>query len=260
MDDDNEKKIVKKDQPLEGDIINQVSSAKFVESFIDKPLDAIKGVAEGIFGAAEVGKTGVAKALARTLLAANSGGMLKQLAGEWKKLREKGRLQTDEEIASNRFAITALIDLVEIIDSNPEKDRVKAVKALFFLIISKDQNDEEELLAYELFKISKELSAAEMIILKEINDLAPILQKEAEESTNPNSIMSPKRWFKRIADTTGYKVPQLVERKMNKLAELGLVSEIVLRSPGIHPKNFKPTELGEELCSILSDYEELFRD
>lgn len=239
---------------IEGEVVvRNPNSPEFLGKLKKSPFKTLVEVGIGVIGS---DKKGLLQGMGRILQAAKGKYGCKQLFEELGKLQKEGKIETDEEIAKNPYAMKSLIDLLKIIDDNPEEDKLSAIKAMFFYMLSNKKSG-GEVLVYELFEIVKKLSATQILVLKTMYDLTPKIKKEAEESTNVSPSITLKQWLQKIADELGHGMLELVEKDANILVDLKLVSEDIFRSKhlALHPTNFRPSRLGEKLCEVLVNYQ-----
>lgn len=233
------------------EIVTDVKSAQFVGKLIENPL---KTAAEVTLGLWEGGKIESIKSIGRIMQAARAKQGAAQLFSELRKYQEKGEIKTDKELADDPYVMKSLIDLLEIIDNNPEEDRLAAIKSAFFLLLKKDRDDQNDIIAYELFEISKKLTSSELITLKAAKDLAPRLEQERVKSTNRSPSITMKQWCRELAEEIGHPFTEIVKRDVEKLAKLYLIPEVITTSSVMDPINYKPSELGYALLEAIESY------
>ena len=141
----------------------------------------IKVLEVGI-GIASAGKIGIAKGLGRLAQAVIAGNGTEQFYKEFKKLQAKGTIKNDEEIKNHPYGEKSFVDLLKFIDSNPEKNLLEAVKALFFEMMRKDEEALNTAIAYRLFSIIQRMESSELITLISIQELTGEIMEEYQKN------------------------------------------------------------------------------
>ena len=161
-----------------------------------------------------------------------------------KKIKEK--LNTKE--GSSFYEILKFID-----EENPDEERLKAIKSIFFYSIRKDSSEKDENLAYQFIQICKKLTSEDILILKASYD---ITQKERVPTVYYSN-----EWSDLLSKQIGHNIPELVLVREENLVNFRLIDQ---REPG-ESKNYKEngrlgggsyrfrlTKLGYSLCKYLS--------
>ena len=216
---------------------------KFLKQFLEQPRLKI---AEAITGALSAGTSGLVTAGGRLIQGAIKGNLYIQFGREINKLIEDGKIK--EDYPNKKYGFQSLADFLNFIDSEaPDEDRFKAAKAMFFALNSIDVEDSgEEMLRYQLFKITLELTSSQLLMLKISYDKA--IRREANGSTAAS-------WVITMGEDLGHKIDSLVIIDENILMEKHLISP--RRHPdksGITQENCRLTKLGMSLCKNLSKY------
>lgn len=245
--------IVATKKSCKGVVVSNIKSSQFWSQFKDNPVESVFEI--GI-GAWKGGKVGLIEAGGRVAKAALAGNHRQQFASELSKLQAAGEIKTDDEITKHPYAIKSFVDLLEVIDNNPEEDRLLAIKAMFFMMISKDNDDKDDILLYQLFQITKELSSSQLMILKVGHDLEEVIRKEIQASKSQNPLMTIDQWYQKIADEIGHGLKDLVEKDARVLIDYNLIPKEITRS-AIHANNFKLSKLGERLYGAIQDYQKM---
>jgi hypothetical protein len=216
--------------------------------FLGQPLPKI---AAFLTGALASGRQDIILAGGRLAQAALTAKFTKQLGVEIGVMIEKGKIK--EDYAQTQYGFKSLVDILRFIDSEaPDVERFEAVKNLFFALNSVDVKEGEEFLMYQLFKISMELSAAQILMLKVLFNLL----KKHQAFTNDAS-----SWVKTMAHELGHHVEALVLQDEKVLIEKGLISGRWMNDgSAIKPNDGRLTDLGLKLCEFLSDYADTKKD
>lgn len=180
--------------------------------------------------------------------------LYEQLGREIKHYREKGKIK--EDFFSTDKQRATLRELLEFIDKEtPEEDRFKAMKSIFFMAVSKDVTEAEEVLAYELMQVGKKLTSNDIMVLKVAYEVyiggssAP-----AGETTRPRESSA---WFGIVAKKIGHNMPALVELSEQNLMGLKLIGARRHNDgSGLYnTESFRLTDLGIKLCEFITAYQ-----
>ena len=187
--------------------------------------------------------------------------MFTQLGREINKYVEEGKIKEDY-FATNLNQQT-LSELLKFIDTEvPDEERFKAIKSIFFASVSKDSAENDEILAYELIKICKDLSSMEILILSAnyavVNNTGRSLTRGIEWGSNRGVSY----WAQIISEKTGHNLPEFVFQFENHLMNLQLISLRQFMQNNTELTNyfmptpyFRLTPLGYKLCEFMTKYE-----
>jgi hypothetical protein len=211
--------------------------------FLDRPHIEI---AEVITGALAMGKSEAVLMAGRIVQGALKGNLMKQLGREINKMRESGKIK--EDYAENKYGFQSLAELLTFIDSEaPDEDRFIGAKALFFALNAIDVKEHgEELLRYQLFKLTLRLRGSQLILLKVIYDL----YRKNESLTS-----SARGWLAEMSQMVGHSIPDLIEMDETILVEEKLITprQHPDRS-GVDSRDARLTTLGIKLSDLLEKY------
>jgi hypothetical protein len=237
------KAVVVKSEPSELELIsqNKIELAKFLE----KPFPTI---AEAVTGALSLGASGMAVAGMRIVQGALKGNFATQVSREIKALIKAGRIP--EDYANEKFGFQSFAELLKFIDEEEvDQDRLLAVKAMFFALNKVGRNAGEDILNYELFKLSKKLEASQLLMLA-VSYRIYKTRGNYPASGRPT-------WIKNMASDMGHGMESLVERDEEILEGYRLLSK---RYGGdgslIIARDGRLTDLGLKLCEKIEDYKE----
>ena len=156
---------------------------------------------------------------------------------EW---RKAGRIP--EDFSGRKRGYQSWVELLREIDSNPtDSDRLDAVKAMFLAVNRPDANDGSQILAYQLFQISKRLTGGDLLVLK------------AAHGTEGAGHESAQNWLAKVANFQGHGVSALVEQHERVLVENGLLSPRF--DQNLRVNGARLTDLGQAFCRDLQNYE-----
>ena len=147
------------------------------------------------------------------------GSLLTQLGREIEKYQEEGKIK--EDYLESDIDRASFKELLEFIDEEvPDEIRFKAIKSIFFSLIVKDITEDEELLSYQLMQICKQLSSAEILVLKAVWDMV----NGKMSGFTPSAVTGADMWLSNVAKYLGHNIPNLIEVHENNLMKLNLIS------------------------------------
>ena len=236
-----------KKEEIEGEIV-PYTNPKDLAEFIQQPNLKI---AEAITGGLAIGSKGLAQAAGRIVQGAIKGKGMQQFSKELRKLSKEGKIKDD--YANNKHGFQSFCELLDFIDSEaPDDERLRAVKAMFFNLISVDSNAGEETLNYKLFLLSKQLKATQLAILDSVYKIF---------LRHPDGFSGlADEWFKEVASTMGHGVKSLVESEEKALEDFKLISSRIHSDrSGINPQNCRLTDLGIKFCEKMVEYDKAIK-
>lgn len=165
---------------------------------------------------------------------------------EWRRQRK-----LPEDLSGRKRGYQSWVELLREIETSPtDSDRLDAMKAMFLVVNSPDANDGTQILAYQLFQISKKLSSGDLLVLK----------AAYADKGNAKGHESARDWLVRTANFLGHGATALIEQHERVLVGYGLLS------PRINPDQFgnglavilengRLTDLGVAFCRIIENYD-----
>lgn len=247
-----EKAIVPKPLPTD------FKDAALLAEFLDQPTQKI---AEGITGALDVGFQGLTVAGARIAQGALKGQFYKQFAREVRLLIDKGKIP--EDYAQKKYGFQSLAELLKFIDEEEvDEDRLYAIRAMFYALNKSGNKPGEELLSYQLFKLSKELTAPQLLLLRASSRISSLKVSASGGSSTQARIRD---WLTLICEEMGHSVQTLILQDEKVLIEKGLL-EMRLNSVGQRESNGayfslsnkgRLTDLGKAFTERVTEFEEL---
>lgn len=186
----------------------------------------------------------------RIVQAAFKGQSFYQLGREIKLLREKGKLAEDFE--QNKYGYQTWVELLSVIDEDtPDKDRLEALKAMFWACNKVNATDAEHILGYQLFQIAKRLSSNELLVLKAVYEL----YKKGHASGISNQDTNYVRWSEIVAEHLGHYLRSLVQAADDTLVRLQLLSALTPDKGNFNRQNARLTDLGIRFCENIERYQ-----
>ncbi len=213
-----------------------------LEEFLEKPLTAI---AESITGALGEGTKGMWLAGGRIVQSILKGKIFQQFAREFKSFREKGRIP--DNFADRKYGFQTWVELMRIIDEeSPDPDRLEALKAMFFAVNRANATDGDQIAAYQMWQIAKNMYSGELFLLRTVH----------EHSVGYDGSDHYSDWEDRMAKAAGHAIRGLIGLNEKKLVDFGLLSPRLWNDgSGISPKNARLTEFGFAFCANIENYQ-----
>jgi len=218
-----------------------------LSEYLKKPNKIIAAdIASGLAGAFSGGSSGMILAGGRIVQGALTSNMATQVGKEIQNFVKAGKLKKD--YAETKYGFRSLAELLNFIDSEvPDEDRFQAVKIMFFVLNSADAEESEEMLNYQLFRLSMKLSASQLLLLKISHDWY------RENYSLPTTH---ERWVSLVSEKIGHNIRTLIMQDEEMLISYGLLVDRHLPDrSGISPRDARLSDLGVKFCSYLSDYE-----
>lgn len=184
-----------------------------------------------------------------------------KLFSEYKEKIREGILKKDDIKTEKPFLI--LTDLMEIIDEGKiNAERFVAMKSIFFCSVELNTTNEGEQRAYELLQTAKQLSSAEILILRGTYDVVKNTGRQLDMGIEWGSNRRAAYWAEVISKKIGHNLPELVLQHEANLIALRLITDYEFaRNNTEIPKEFLPsqyfrlTALGYKLCEFMTKYE-----
>lgn len=216
--------------------IAKLQDPTVLEDFLQEPLTLI---AETITGALAVGKTGVMVAGGRIVQALLKGRLFEQWAAEFRALREAGKIPND--FAERKYGFQTWVELMTIIDEEaPDVDRLEALKALFYAVNKVTPEDKDHIIAYQLWRIAKQLNSGDLLLLK------CFYEHDHRFGETPYE-----NWLSQLTNLSGFGMIELVQLHVARLVELRLLLEV--QSDRVQ-RNAELTSLGRRLYANINTY------
>jgi len=248
-------KDIKKAPPQEASlvVVKMTDEIKGLSEFLDQPLPKI---AEAITGALASSKSDLLVAGGRIAQGALKGIFLKQTAREISRLIEKGKIP--EDYSTEKFGFKTFSELLRFIDEEDvDEDRLFAVKAMFYTVNKIDQVPGEELLSYQLFQLSKKLTASQIVLLtttfRTKND-------GGFEVTRGNAYISHQQWLDVISTNMGHGVITLISQDAKMLVEMGFLAISSIQGGSFIWSSGGLTDLGQAFCEKMHEYSQVMAE
>jgi len=229
----------------------KIDSIKSIAEFLQQPTLKI---AEALTGILSSDLRVIKLSAGRLVQASIKFKLFTQLGKELKEYIEKGKIKENYYATNKNQA--SLCELLKFIDEEiPDEERFKAMKSIFFTLISRDTREKDEELAYELMQICKKLTSGEILVLKAVYDIindrfAPNMPSFDLETESAST------WLDIIASQIGHNMSSLIEMHEQKLIGLKLITDRVHsdRSGISNAPHFRLTQLGYKLCEFITKY------
>ena len=240
----------KTDKALEGEIVDMRLTSKNRLTKFKK--DPIKTLAEISIGLLTSSKGELLKGTARIFHAVRTGRGVREFFNQMEDLQIKGDIQSDEEIERNKYAEKSLVDLMGVIDSNPDEDFLRAVKSMYFLLIGADVEDKKRMRIYTLMQILETLNSSELCTLRNIYSLHKRIPWIGMDS-------STSMWLEAVRTESYHEYLSIVEKDEEKLIELRIITDRIHSDrSGINRENWRLTDIGMALCELIYEAEAKF--
>lgn len=176
----------------------------------------------------------------RIIHAAMKGQAWKQIASEFMKLKESGKIS--EDFVETDLGKACLLELLEAVDRSPDPQRIRVIKNAFLRIAADPGSANDAAIQQQLLHLIGTLSSGEIILLA-----------SAFRVGGSNQYPNADKWLNDMAHETGFREEGLVE-----MAEIPLMEKRL-----IHPRTFadksgvkwgqrnRLTSLGERVCRLM---------
>lgn len=224
------------------------NSPKSLTEFLKQPKRKIaESIVSFMAGAASMERADAVLASGRVAQAVIRGNLFEQLGNELESLVKKGKIP--ENYAERKYGFQSLSELLGFIDSEaPDAERFQAVKALFYALNS-NETDGEEVLRYQLFKLSMKLTSSQLLTLRAAYRLRSRGNKESSADA----------WRIAVASEAGHHSMGLVMNDEVTLERERLIGGTTYQdSSGIkNGADARLTDLGIKLMEYIEEYEGL---
>ena len=226
-----------------------IEDPKSIQELLDSPTSVISEFLTGLLSS----EFNLKYSAGKLVQAIQKGKFLEQLGRELNELKQKGKIKEDY-FASNNSRAT-LLELLKFLDEDvPDEEKFKALKSIFFYSVTKGISEAEELFAYQLFQICKELSSGEILLLRAVYNIiqgnfAPGVVVNINETSKA-------AWLRIVAQQLGHQDISLMEFYEESLMNRKiLTAHIYPDRSGIRGgPDFRLTSLGKNLCGFITKY------
>jgi hypothetical protein len=234
-------------KPRDYSAIIKLGEKTALEEFLDDPTTQ---ALEAFTGALALGVKQAPLAAGRMAQAIVKGKIFAQIAEEWKALREAGKLRDD--LGESKSGLYTWAELINLIDEDcPDEERLEALKAMFYGVNKTKAEDAEKILAYQLWRLAKEMNSGDLLVLKVIND---------RMNRTPNANWG--EWMDYIAKESGLGFRELLERHEKRLIDFSLLTprfRVTGDGPGIESgiqsSNNRLTQVGVRFYQNIQTYQ-----
>lgn len=221
--------------------VARLQEPTILDQFLDNPTTA---ALEAITGAFANGGKGMIVSAGRIAQGLVKGQFYEALAEEIRTLREKGKLPDD--LGKTKHGLYTWAELMKILDEEcPDADRLEALKAMFYAVNKVTADDKEQVLAYQLWHIAKQMKSGELLLLRTI-----YLNRQDVQNNGGYAA-----WANLMAEKSGLQVRALVDLYEKTLADFYLISQRQYGDgSGIISKDGRLTDLGLQFCKNIETY------
>jgi len=230
------------------DKLLQIGNQQQIAEFLRAPTIALAEFLTAVLSAPDSARL----AAGHIVQAALKGRLFEQLGKEIEELRTAGRIKEDYFATHNQQA--TLHDLLKFIDeSPPDEELFKALKSVFFCAVAAGTSAQDELKAYQILQVCKELRSGNILLLKACWKLyeedPQQLKKMGDGHGGPISFI---KWTDIMAEKVALPAG-LVDVHTTKLEDLKLLSA---RTPAgaINWKNCRLSSFGLEMCQYITRF------
>lgn len=230
-------------KPRDVSAIVRTADKDLLSDLFEDPLNV---VVESITGWLASGPKEWALATGRIVQGALKVRLFQQVAAEIEEFRKKGRVP--EDFGKREGEFQTWVELFTVIDEEtPDKERLEAIKAMFFAANRTTADDTDRIVGYQLFQIAKKLSSGELLLLKTINQ---IRQDSAGQQMTYIKLTD---WGKEVTTKPGHSLVALVRQHEKALVE----NELITPAHGIQVMNAvgRMTDLGIKFCENIELYQ-----
>lgn len=228
---------------------------KQVEPFEDNTENIVSktlaNLAEGLTGVAVSSRGELILSVSHSFQKMREGQFLSVFLEEWNRYREKGKVKEDYQFSEQHHV--CLQELLEFLDKDsPDEIRFKLLQQIFLVAASEQISDRSSFLPQQLMKISRHMSAGEIIVL------ATVWSMLQEGTVNRERSSSADKWIKEVTEASGLEHQELVEIYEQELMDKKLLTPRVhsdRSGVNVNP-NFRLSSLGYKLCEFIQVYEE----
>ncbi len=177
------------------------------------------------------------------------GNFIEELKKEWDEYREKGKVKPDYQDTDQCW--DNLKEILEAIDKDmPDRIRFEAMKAVFMNSAEEKLQDRNSILPYELMKISRRLSSAQILILSSCYSI------HTKGDIDLENFSGYTQWADAIKNASKLEYREIIDFEEKGLVEAGLITGRKYGdSSGVFPRNFRLTDLGLSLCEFIKEGE-----
>jgi hypothetical protein len=209
-----------------------------------------KALLEGATGVASTDKKELIKSAGQLLQHVRGGHFLNELKKEWDDYRAKGRIEPDYQNTDQCW--DNLKEVLEAIDKDmPDRTRFEAMKAIFLKAASEDVSSRNDILPYELMKLTRRLTSAQILILSACYYISE------NEMGQYYKLTSYAGWNDAVRNRSGLEYKEIVDFEELTLTDLGLLTKRQHGDgSGIVSDRFRLTKLGLKLCEFIAQPKE----
>jgi len=226
----------------------QLDDRTWIERLLNEPMIVF---AETLTGALSQPSL-VRFALGKCVQARLKGRLIQEFGIQLRVLREAGKIKEDYFATHSQQA--TLKDFLKFIDDDPPDEEVfKALKSIFFCGVEKSATAADELKAYHLLQVCKQLRSAEILLLRESWSLYKEDPKQMSKwRATENEGVYEYVWLQKMS--ASLKLPEgLIENSAETLNRLRLLRPSKLQGI-ISAETCRLSTFGIELCERITKF------
>lgn len=234
--------------------IVKFKDGKSVQDFFKNTISDMVACAAGLL---TIDKNDYILVAGRLIQAGIKSNMLKQLGKEIKDLTDKGKIKT--KWFKSEYCRMSFLELLNFIDSEvPDEERLKAMKALFFVSAEISSSEQQMRLSYELCLICIKLNSGDILILNSAYKLYSDQSLAVKYNINKGD-HGVSGWLSGMSRVVGHNIPSLIENHEDNLMKLKLITRRTYNDlSGFEPTPYyRMTELGYRLCDFVLKFDNL---
>lgn len=223
---------------------------KFSKDVIQNTYDSL---IQGLTGLATSEKKELIFSISNILQRIRGTNLLGVFKEEWEYWKGKGKIKDDYHRTEQH--LNCLHELFEFLDKDiPDDLRFNVLKKILLVAASEKKSTRTDIIPQQFMRISKRLSAGELVVLFTAYKLAKKHNFNYQEKR-----YGAREWLQIIADNSDLKYVSLVELNEKKLMDLRLITDRTYGDgSGVqYIRKFRLSDLGIEFCNYIESYESI---
>ncbi|MCK5599595.1 hypothetical protein KAI78_08220 [bacterium] len=181
--------------------------------------ETVAGIVAGITGLTSSKKGDLILSFGRILQSTLSGKFLYSLIEEWKKFKEKGKINEEyEKTTQHKECLSELLDALD--KDIYDELKISTLKKIFILAATEEHSTRDDILPQQYLKICRKLSSGELLVL-----FAEYKMIEHCTSIGDHGLSAANLWLSKISEFSGLGCTELVENYEDVLINLRLIKK-----------------------------------